>query len=107
MNAAPAIALLTAARALIDSDAEGFICLALEEVVTSGNHDLPADASAVGEQLCGYIASQLAGHPYLTYWTAEQLGICGDRIGHNTRQLCRLAWIDKMIDDLTNHGTLP
>lgn len=81
--------MLQHAKALIESGEEWAICFALGAARRKGIGDW-----TTGNLLCDYIQSQLGDHAMLTSWLEDQ----GFHLSLAQRQLCRLAWIDKMIE---------
>lgn len=105
MNVTTAIALLQAARGLIDRIEEDFICWALDDALA--RIDGP-DLLSTHDHLKTHILNQLDGWGFLQSWVNSQ-SYRGDRwySHYGLHRLCRLAWIDAMIRDLKATGELP
>lgn len=116
MTTITALALLRRARHALDTGREEFICHAIDNAVDADDEK----EQAVAVMLRQYIADGLMiGHRRLTTlscWVYDTLsgkfGIgyaeswyLGDGV-EDREALARLAWVDKMIDNLETKGTL-
>lgn len=89
------VRLLRRAKELIETNQEGFICLALRKAQSE-----PGD-SAVVDALAQHIRSELEGYSYLGMWMeANGYWIAG--LYHDHRTLARMAWIDKLIEEYSS-----
>jgi hypothetical protein len=100
-----AIGALRRARELIDDGCERFICIALAEI-TKGNHSLFDAAFALGSYVSLCCPPYSYENSNLEHWLIVELGL-EESLPHGVYQMCRLAWIDRMIYELQTNGALP
>lgn len=106
MNTQTAIALLQQARILIECGNQHHICYALGSALQ--DNSLP-DVVETEDQLTDYILDNLGpGNVYFEEWLKRVMTSSGvNNTNPGLPHLARLAWVDRMIHQLQQDGTLP
>lgn len=110
--------ILKAARQIVESGEQHFICFALEVAATSVEGDA-REAHRLADECCNFISRGIKPHAYLTEWIRAELLTCGiapvpwwldlkataycaprreEAVGMRT--MMRLAWLDRIIHDI-------